>query len=138
LVVSPDAGADAPFVTPLGALARGAGVVACVGVDAGLEAEAVDVIDQRAQSVGEFLGMEQQVSVHAVASAEIAVVDVDVLVSGFLQAAARHGVGLFADELLADVDAVGVPRAPAHGGGEVLVGLGSRPVARAHGEQAGD
>ena len=107
--MAPDAGAYAPLVAPVGTLSRGAGVVAGIGVDACLEAEAVDVIDEGTEPVREFLGMDEQMAIDAVAVAEVTVVDVDVFVAGILERGVGHSVGLLADELLVDVDAVGVP-----------------------------
>ena len=90
-----------------------AGVLAAVGVDAGLEAERMDVVDDGLESVGEALRVRLEPSV-LVASAEVAVVDVDVDVAALVELQLLDKVGVVLDRPLADVDAECVPRAPAH------------------------
>ena len=101
-----------------------AGVLAAVGVDARLEAETVDVVDQPLESVREALRMRLQVAL-LVTSAEEAVVRVDVDVADLVETELDDHVRGLLDDVLADVHAIGVPRAPAH-------------RRRLHGEQAGD
>ena len=101
---------------PGGRVARAAGVVARIAVDAGLEAQRVDVVGHGAHAVGKLLGVDVQPACFGVAAVPVAVVDVDILVAGSRQTFAHHGVGLLADEFFADAKPVGVPRAPPHGG----------------------
>ena len=86
-----------------------AGVAASVAVDASFQSLAVDMVDHAFQSVGETLRMDEEVAVLTVASAEIAVVDVDVVIAHGLQAFRHHGVGLALDQAFADIHAKGVP-----------------------------
>lgn len=94
-------------------------VAACIAtgiaVDSGFEPEGVDMIHHRFEPTGKSDRMDEQGAV-AVAAAEVAVVDVDIAVAGVLQSVGDHGVGLAHDQRVADVDPVGVPGTPAHGG----------------------
>ena len=90
-----------------------AGVLSAVGVDAGLEAEGMDVVDYGLESVREARRVRLEPSV-LVASAEIAVVDIDVYVTALVELQLLDKVGVVLDRPLADVDAECVPRAPAH------------------------
>ena len=124
LLMACEAHADAPGM----AVARAAGVVARVAVDACLQAERVDVVDECAHARGEELRVQAQVAVLA-AAVPVAVVDVHILESSLLQSAVVHGVGLLADELFVDVQGKRVPRTPAHGRCALGVGSGC------HGQQ---
>ena len=88
-------------------------VRACVGVDARLETEPVDVVDDVFEPVREALWVRLQLAV-LVAPAKIAVVDVDILVAALVEAKFNEKICLLHDELVRDVDAVGVPARPAH------------------------
>ena len=92
-----------------------AGVSAGVAVDAGAQSEGMDVVDDRAESGGKSLRVCEQTP-FAVASTEETVVDIHMIVAGVAESGADHDVSLTHDEAVADVDAVGVPGAPAHGG----------------------
>ena len=109
-LVVPEPHADSHLVVVEDAAA---GVLAAVGVDAGLEAERMDVVDDGLESVGEALRVRLEPSV-LVASAEVAVVDVDVYVPALVELQLLDKVGVVLDRPLADVDAECVPRAPAH------------------------
>lgn len=107
--VEPDA--HARIVVPVVA----AGVAPGVGVGAGLQPEAVYVGHHRSQSLRKTGGMGVQAALGR-APVVGAVVNVDVAVAGLFQPVSGHGQCLPADEAVADVYAVGVPRAPPHHG----------------------
>ena len=88
-------------------------VRSCVGVDTGLKPKPMDVIDNLFKTVRETLWMRLQLAV-LVASAKIAVVDIDILVAALVEAKFNEKICLLHDELVRDVDAVGVPARPAH------------------------
>ena len=85
-----------------------AGVAPGVGVGAGFQAEAVDVVDHGLESLRKSCGVGMQPAV-GFAAVKGAVVNVDIFVPGLFQAVLCHGEGLFADKAVADVYAVGVP-----------------------------
>ena len=102
-----------------------AGVAPGIGVDAGLEVLAVDVVHEPFQAVGEALGVDEELTRLCVAPSEVAVVDIDIGIATATQALRDHRIGLLANQGLADVDAVGVPGGPPHrgavvGGGRLL------------------
>ena len=85
-------------------------------VDAELQAERVHVTGDGGDAVGELGRIGDQIAAGVPAGRHPAVVDVDVLVPGRLQAVVVHGQRGLLDQLLADVTAVGVPVVPAHPG----------------------
>ena len=87
LVVLVESDADTRLVT---AVIAAAGVVTGVAVDAGFQAFGVDVVDDRLQTVGEPLRVYQQLARLLVAPAEVAVIDVDVVVTGIEQFLRHH------------------------------------------------
>ena len=62
-----------------------AGVAPGIAVDAGLQPLLVDIVGHGLQAVGETRGVDEQVARLRVAPAEVAVVDVDVVVAHGLQ-----------------------------------------------------
>nr|GFC74764.1 hypothetical protein [Tanacetum cinerariifolium] len=86
-----------------------------IGVDAKLEAFAVDVIGQRLHTRRKALGIGLNEAL-CIALAVPAVVDVDVGVAGVLHAASHHGISHFLNQFLIDVAGKLVPAVPAHGG----------------------
>ena len=93
---------------------RAAGVAASIAVDARLQSLLVYIVCHGLQSLREARGVYEQMAVVLVAPAEVAVVDVDVVVAHGAQSLADHRIGLALDNTLADVHTKGVPRAPAH------------------------
>ena len=87
LVVLVESDADARLVA---AVIAAAGVVAGVAVNTGFQALGVDVVDDRLQTVGEALRVNLQLAAGLVAPAEVAVVDVDVVVAGIQQLLRHH------------------------------------------------
>ena len=75
-----------------------AGVVAGVRVDARLHAQQVDVLHHGQQSVGESGRVDEQFARLLVAPSEVAVVDVDVVVSHFQKTLRLHGSGLILND----------------------------------------
>jgi uncharacterized protein YaaQ len=75
-----------------------AGVVAGVRVDARLHAQQVDVLHHGQQSVGESGRVDEQFARILVAPSEVAVVDVDVVVSHFQKTLRLHGSGLILND----------------------------------------
>ena len=64
-----------------------------IAIDTSLQAEAVDIIDQRTHTAGEQLRVQTQVTVLAT-TVPVAIVDVDELITGLLQTCVVHGVSL--------------------------------------------
>ena len=75
-----------------------AGVMAGVGIYASLHAQLMDVVCHRLEPVGEAGGVDEQLSCLRVAPAEVAVVDVDVVVADSQQSLLAHGVRLVLDD----------------------------------------
>ena len=91
-----------------------AGIGPGIAVDASLEVFGVDIFDHGFQSVGEAGGVNEQLSCRLVATAKEAIVYVDVIEAYILQSFRHHGISLTAYQCVADVDAIRIPRTPAH------------------------
>lgn len=91
-----------------------AAVLARVGVDARLEALAVDVVGDGAHSAGPLGGVDRDVARAVAGALPPAFVDVDVLVPGRRQAGRHEGVHLRLDHVVVDLGGETVPRRPAH------------------------
>ena len=91
-----------------------AGVMACIAVDTGLQTFIMDEVDHGLEAVGEADLVDKQLSRFAISSTLEAIVDVDILIAGILEALGDHRGGLLLDEGLIDISEIGVPRAPAH------------------------
>src|SRR5579859_2711857 len=104
-----------------------AGHAAGVGVYTELQTLGMDVIGEWLHAVGEALGVNDDAAVGGAADLPT-VVDVHELIAGIFHASGDHGVGNFANQLVADVAAELVPTVPAHGrrGGYCGSGLGLR------------
>ena len=101
-----------------------AGMASGVGIDAGLESQGVDMVGDGPQTVGEALRVGQQGAVGSAAALK-AVVYINIGIAGAVQPFGHHEVGLPADKAVADMHAVGVPRAPPHHGRQVVTALSS-------------
>ncbi|KAI3478227.1 hypothetical protein L1887_59838 [Cichorium endivia] len=96
-----------------------AGHGACRRVDAGLEAEGLDLVDDGLEAVGELLRVGRDLLGVGIALVCLpAVVDDDVVVAELVEALALDGLGGGEDSVLADVAGEGVPCVPAHLRGE--------------------
>ena len=112
----------------LAARAALASVGAGAGIQAELEAEAVDVIGECLHTGRETLRIRDDIAV-GIAVHLPAVVDDDVFVAGVGHAGGGHRIGHLLDELLADVAAELVPGVPAHrrrGREAAVQGIGKR------------
>ena len=88
-------------------------VSAGVGINAGLESERMDAVDDRLHSVREALGVELEDPVLAMPPEE-AVVDIDVDVACVLEPVRRNRSRRLEDDLLGNLDAECVPARPPH------------------------
>ena len=98
----------------VGVVDAATGVLTRIAVDTGLQAEAVDVFHDGRQPIREALRMYAQPSV-LIATVEVTVIDVHILVTCRLQPALVHRIRLSFDNILTDVEGKRVPRRPAHG-----------------------
>src|SRR5262249_28465973 len=89
-------------------------VAARVGVDAGLEALAVDVVGDRLHAAGPLGLVDGDVAGRVAGALPPALVDVDVPVPGGRQPGGDHRVGLPLDHVRVDVGGEAVPGRPAH------------------------
>ena len=96
--------ADAPWMAVLTAT----GVVAGIRIDARFQTEFVDIVYQRAHSIGEPLGVEAQMTI-LTTSVPIAVINVHIEIARLLQPVLVHGISLSLDEVLVDVEGKCVP-----------------------------
>ena len=72
------------------------------------QALAVNIVHDTLQTIGEASWVNQQLSRLGIAAAKITIVDIDKLISRFLELLG-HGKSLTLDEISTDVDAIGVP-----------------------------
>jgi hypothetical protein len=85
----------------------------CVGVDAELQAFRVNVVRESFHAARKSDRISYDVA-GRIAAHLPTVVDVDVLISGFLHAGCDHRIGDLFDQLLADVAGELIPTVPAH------------------------
>src|SRR5207244_1561494 len=109
-----------------------------VGVDAGLQALAVDVVGDGAHAAGPLTGVDGDVAVAVPGALPPALVDVDVPVAGGGESGRDERVDLLLDDVVIDLRGEAVPGGPAHGGGRDGHLAGRRRLRRARlGEQEG-
>ena len=101
--------AQAPRMTATTA----AGIVASIVIDARFQSQHVDIVHQRAHTIGKEFGVQAQVSIVAT-TVPIAIIDVYIQVACLLQSILVHGIGLSLNQILVDVQCERVPRTPAH------------------------
>ena len=92
---------------------RTTGIAAGIGINPGLEALGMNVISNDLQAIRESFWMNLQVALF-VPSVEKTVINVDIRITRLLQPSGSHGIGLPLNQIFADMDAVGIPRTPAH------------------------
>jgi len=116
--------ASLPWITGAEVGVEGAAAVAPrVRVDAGLEAERVNVADDVGHVAGALagpdggpcLGIDDDVAVGIAVAEPPAFVNVDVLIAGLMHAGGDHRFGLGGGDVGVDVVGEAVPRRPAHG-----------------------
>ena len=76
--------------------------VARIGIETGFHSQAVNVIRNRFHPIREtlFVGMHNPV---VIALSEIAVINIDIMISGIFQTFFHHQVGLMLDDVFADI-----------------------------------
>ena len=88
-------------------------IAPCIRIDTSLEAQSVNMPEDRFQTARKSCEMNEQLSI-AATSSKISVINVNVIISYFFKALLRHSVSLLHYEVSAYIYAVSVPRAPAH------------------------
>ena len=93
-----------------------AGVVAGIAVDASLESQGMDMVDYRPHASGETHRILAHSAVFA-ARAEIPVIDIYMIITGFGQPCRNHEVGLLHDKGVGYIRHECVPGTPSHSRG---------------------